>query len=220
MGEVLSTPSPNLLWRRDLIVHNLTPENILIFRLDHINLTEEENEFKWELDPTGVFTVKTHYRGLINQNVPNRNKKLWKLKAPLKIKIFLWYLKRGVILTKDNLAKRNWQGSQHCCFCHENKTVQHLFFDYRLTRMVWATVHAAWGLCKPTNIANLFSGWLNGIPKPYKPLILVGVAALCWSVWLCRNAVIFYNKKSSFLQVIYLTTHWLRMWAILQQSTS
>ena len=81
----------------------------------HINLVEEQDEFMWELDLTGVFTVKTHYRGLINQNVPNRNKKLWKLKAPLKIKIFLWYLKRGVILTKDNLAKRNWQGSQQCC---------------------------------------------------------------------------------------------------------
>ena len=111
VGEVLSTPSPNLSWRRDLIGHNLTRWNILVSRLAHINLTEEQDEFKWELDPIGVFTVKTHYRGLINQNVPNRYKKLWKLKAPLKIKIFLWYLRRGVILTKDNLAKCNLQGS-------------------------------------------------------------------------------------------------------------
>ena len=138
-----------------------------------------------------MFLQLKHIIGLINQNVPNRNKKLWKLKAPLKIKIFLWYLKRGVILTKDNLAKHNWQGSQQCCFCHVNETIQHLFFDCCLTWMVWTIVHAAWKLCKPTNIANLFSGWLNGIPKPYKPLILVGVAALCWSVWLCRNVVVF-----------------------------
>jgi len=66
---------------------------------------KRKGEFKWKLDPTGVFTVKTHYHGLINQNVPNTTKKLWKLKAPLKIKIFLWYLKRGVILTKYNLTK-------------------------------------------------------------------------------------------------------------------
>ena len=50
------------------------------------------------------------------------------MKTPLKIKIFLWFLKRGVTLTKDNLAKRNWQGNQQCCFCHENETIQHLFF--------------------------------------------------------------------------------------------
>ena len=123
VGEVLSTPSPNLSWRRDIIGQHLTRWNILVSRLVHINLTEEQDEFKWELDSTGVFTVKTHYRALINQNVPNTNKKLWKLKAPLKIKIFLWYLRRGVILTKDNLAKRNWQGSQQCCFYHENKTI-------------------------------------------------------------------------------------------------
>ena len=52
---------------------------------------------------------------------------MWKLKAPLKIKIFLWYLRRCVILTKDNFAKQNWQGNQQCCFCHETETIQHLF---------------------------------------------------------------------------------------------
>ena len=31
----------------------------------------------------------------------------WKLRIPLKIKIFMWYFRRGVLLTKDNLAKRN-----------------------------------------------------------------------------------------------------------------
>jgi hypothetical protein len=30
----------------------------------------------------------------------------WKAKIPLKIKIFLWYLRNGVVLTKDNLVKR------------------------------------------------------------------------------------------------------------------
>ena len=32
--------------------------------------------------------------------------------------------------------------------------------------------------------------------------------------------MVFVNKKSFFLQVIYSTTHWLRMWGILQQPTS
>ena len=28
----------------------------------------------------------------------------------------MWFLKRGVILTKDNLARRNWSGSKVRCF--------------------------------------------------------------------------------------------------------
>ena len=118
-----------------------------------------------------------------------------------------WYLRRGVILTNDNLAKRNWQGNQQCYCCHENETIQHLFFDCRFTRMVWASVYAAWGIPKPHNNPSMIGSWLNGIPKEYKPLVLLGAAALCWSVWLCRNVVVFDNKKYLLLQVIYSTTH-------------
>jgi len=216
VAEVLSSSTPNLSWRRDLIGSKLVIWNNLAARLANITLNHERDDLKWNIDQAGVFTVKSHYLGLIHHNIPNTNKKLWKLKIPLKIKIFIWYLKQGVILTKDNMARRNWQGSQQCCFCHEDETIQHLFFDCRVTRLLWASVYTAWGLPKPISVSNMFENWLNGIPKDYKPLVLIGVAALCWSVWRCRNAVVFDNKKHSFLQVIFATTHWLRIWAILQ----
>ena len=80
-------------------------------------------------------------------------------------KNFMWYLRRGVILTKDNLAKQNWQRNQQCCFRHENETIQHLFFNCRFTQMVWASVYAAWGIPKPRNVSNIFGSWLNGLQK-------------------------------------------------------
>ena len=46
----------------------------------------------------------------------------WKVKLPLKIKIFLWYLNKGVILTKDNLVKRQRKGNTSCSFCDTNET--------------------------------------------------------------------------------------------------
>jgi hypothetical protein len=68
------------------------------------------------------------------------NKDLWKLKIPLKIKVFMWYLKRGVTLTKDNLARRNWPGNQTCCFCSRLETINHLFF-----RCTYVVFHLAFG---------------------------------------------------------------------------
>jgi hypothetical protein len=59
------------------------------------------------------------YNALILPDVPiNKlsNNKPWKLKIPLRIKVFGWYLCKGVVLTKDNLAKRNWHGSKKCVF--------------------------------------------------------------------------------------------------------
>ena len=113
MAEVLSSDTPNLSWRRDLIGSKLVIWNNLAARLANITLNHERDKFKWNLDQADVFTVKSHYLGLMHQNIPYTNKKLWKFKIPLKIKIkiFLWYLKQGVILTKHNLARRNWQGS-------------------------------------------------------------------------------------------------------------
>jgi hypothetical protein len=64
------------------------------------------------------------------------NDKLYKLKIPLWIKVFGWYLRKGVVLMKDNLAKRNRHGSKNCAFCHQDETIKHLFFQCRLARSI------------------------------------------------------------------------------------
>jgi hypothetical protein len=44
----------------------------------------------------------------------------------------MWYLKRGVVLIKDNLIMRNWRGEKYCVFCTHDETIQHLFFDFSM----------------------------------------------------------------------------------------
>ena len=56
--------------------------------------------------------MESNYFALPHTGAPNINKTIWKLKMPLKVKIFLWYLRRGVVLIKDNPAKRKWKGSK------------------------------------------------------------------------------------------------------------
>ena len=87
VADVLSIQIPNISWRRDLIGNKLISWNNLLSRLEGIELRQERDEFRWNLDQSGVFSVKSHYLGLIHQDTPNLNKKLWKLKTPLKIKI-------------------------------------------------------------------------------------------------------------------------------------
>ena len=123
--------------------------------------------------------MKSHYLALIHSDIPNLNRRLWKLKVPLKIKIFLWYLRRGVILTKDNLAKRNWQGSVQCCFCHKDETIQHLLFDCPLARTVWSIIQVVTNLYLPHSVSNMFGTWLWGIDKDLNSLVLAGAAAIC-----------------------------------------
>jgi len=118
------------------------------------------------------------YLALIDDNVLQINRPLWKLKIPLKVKVFIWLLHHGVILTKDNLAKRNWQGTQQCCFCSSNETIAHLFFDCHVARLLWRIIHITFGIKRPSNIVHMFGIWLSGMQWAHTKLVYAGLCAL------------------------------------------
>ena len=108
ISTVMETSPPNVTFMRDLMGPRLAAWNALIGRLAMVQLSQGTDEFRWNLQENGKFSVDSMYRALVHSDVPvDNNKKIWKMKVPLKIKIFGWFLRRGVILTKDNLAKRN-----------------------------------------------------------------------------------------------------------------
>jgi hypothetical protein len=115
---------------------------------------------------------------------------LWELKIPLRIKIFMWYLKREVVLTKDNLARRNWNGGKQCVACSQPETIQHLFFDCHFTRFLWRAVQVTFNIDMPTSVMHLFNDWANGVGIRFKKLLLVGAAALCWAMRTSRNEIV------------------------------
>jgi hypothetical protein len=150
-------------------------------------------------------------------SAPRKNV-VWKLKLPLKVKIFVWYLQKGVVLTKDNLVRRHWKGSLKCCFCNLEETIQHLFFDCQMARIMWRIVQVSFNITPPGNIPHMFARWLNGISKKLMYKILVGASALCWVIYLSRNGMVFNNNRAvTPLQVIFRGTYWIRFWALLQK---
>ena len=129
----------------------------------------------------------------------------------------MWFLYRKEILTKDNLAKRNWNGCTKCCFRDQEETIHHLFISCPFARMVWRVVFMALNIHPPTSVANLFGNWLRGVDKKEKVQIRVGVCAMLWAIWNTRNDVIFNSANiSSFMQVIPKAIHWIRTWSYLQ----
>jgi hypothetical protein len=79
-------------------------------------------------------------------------------------------------------------------------------------RMIYFT----YNVLAPTNIANMFGNWLNGVDRNDKAMILIGVLALCWSIWNCQNTIVFDKQKGIiFLQVIRLAAYWIQSWSLL-----
>jgi hypothetical protein len=86
VAKVFSTSLLNISWRRDLIGCKLTAWNVLVPCLANIVLSQESDEFRWNLHPNGQFLVKSHYLAMIHSDIPNLNKHLWKFKSPIENK--------------------------------------------------------------------------------------------------------------------------------------
>jgi hypothetical protein len=148
----------------------------------------------------------------------NPNKRIWKAKLPLKIKMVLWLLQQDVILTKDNLIKRKWLGDKSCRFYTLDENSNHLFFDCSLARYVWSLVAMVVGAnCRPSNL-NQFWVWCEKFFPANRNLHTVGLAAICWALWQARNLVCFEKKKiRSPTEIICRASSFLIYWAGLQQ---
>jgi hypothetical protein len=133
---VLSTTPLNVAFRRSLVGANLQAWHQVVTMVVNVQLTNHRDRFVWGLHQNGLFSVKSMYRALLIAQAIPYNTLIWKLNLPLKIKIFLWYLYKGVILTKDNLVRRQWQRDRKCCFCSSNESIQHLFFDCHFAKFV------------------------------------------------------------------------------------
>ena len=135
----------NLLisFRRTLLGPKLRDWSNLVAQIAPFNLVDGSDSFSWNLTKSGLFMVRSMYLHLINTHTPFGHKEIWKIKVPLKIKIFLWFLQKEVVLTKDNLSRKNWKGSQKCIGCNLDESIQHLFLDCHYARMIWRMVYLA-----------------------------------------------------------------------------
>ncbi|WVZ73514.1 hypothetical protein U9M48_021813 [Paspalum notatum var. saurae] len=185
VDTVLSTVPLNVSFRRALIGEKLIAWHDLVSKVALVVLGEGKDIFTWNLNKNGSFSVSSMYSALVQEGCASRKNLFWALKVPLKIKIFLWFLKRGVVLTEDNLSKRQWKGNLKCSFCNADETIQHLFFDCHVARF----------------------------PSRLGTKILLGATALCWAIWLSRNDMVFNRFLSdSFKEIMFSGIYWIRCW--------
>ena len=217
VAQVCLDTNLNLSFRRTITGIKLVEWQNLLYLLSSVSLNPSSDKFVWDGHKNGIFLVQSMYHLLMYNPSNNRNKMIWKLKIPLKIKVFLWNLGRGAILTKDNLARRRWKGSLTCCFCNRNESIQHLFYCY-IAKNIWRIIYFALKIEMPVNINHIIGSWASNSDLRYKKLLLTGTSALLWSIWLTRNEVAFNHKPiPSIVQVIFRGTHWLRFWRLLQK---
>ena len=93
-----------------------------------------------------------------------------------------------------------------------------MFFDYHIAKFVWNQLYFTFGINPPRSVNHMLGSWLSGFSAQLRKMMLVGASALCWSVWLCRNEVVFQKVyPNSYMQVLYRGIYWARFWSQLSK---
>ncbi len=158
---------------------------------------------RWCWSSNGAFSVREAYRFLAFDGVnDSKLAYLWEVRAPIKIKIFMWLGARNRIQTADLLRKRGWIGPAMCVLCRRNaEWVEHLFFECSYARDFWRgllrdddSMFEAL-VAQPGTLAER----LNRIMVRYKgtkrTLLALGIVAGCWELWRERNDRIFNDRR-------------------------
>jgi hypothetical protein len=112
----------------------------------------------WHFDPKGNFSVKSAYKLAVqiryqefgkdassSTSIPGTIKndgfnwhKIWQLKVPNKICMFIWRLAHNSLPVKRNLAERGVRLGIICPLCHRwDKDCGHLFFKCKKAKQCW-----------------------------------------------------------------------------------
>jgi len=108
--------------------------------LEGMMWSNREDEWRWSLEESGAFTVKSAYahlmglvgpKGLWNSDEERVFVRLWKSPAPSKVVAFAWKVLLNRVPTKANLAVRNVldpETTNLCVLCNSGvETTNHLF---------------------------------------------------------------------------------------------
>ncbi|KAL5568003.1 hypothetical protein UlMin_024578 [Ulmus minor] len=138
----------------------------------------------WHYDKSGHYTVRSGYwlankgRSVPSSSTVSLNswwKRLWRLRVPAKIRIFIWKAFYNWIPSLVNLANHGVPSQKRCLICNEANDT---------------TLHALWG-CKVLDpLKEMCDSFINFKIPPQcdlKEFLLEFLCILLWRIWFRRN---------------------------------
>ncbi|OAY70654.1 hypothetical protein ACMD2_25377 [Ananas comosus] len=108
---------------------------VLKDRISTFGIRQGMDSVYWRWTSDGRFSVKSTYTMLNNGGTRDyRTCDIWRLRIPLKVKVFCWLVLTKKIPTIDNLLKRGWTGNTSCVLCGNARRLIHVDVLLRHTR--------------------------------------------------------------------------------------
>jgi hypothetical protein len=210
LNQIVDPGSTNIWHQGWHSIETLGPEGDLkyqwdnyLFSLqrDHIRLLDMDDELVWQKPPHGVYTPKLGYTTFSLDHLQDEPrwwwKGLWKLKAPLKSKLFMWTALLNKVPTWDKMRKRQIEGPGWCSLCKgDSETLNHILITYPFTKKVWRDVALLLRKRCEWNGQTLDSTWKSWLLEVSHKTLKALPLLINWGVSLARNRAIFQEKAT------------------------
>ncbi|XP_031099806.1 uncharacterized protein LOC116004005 [Ipomoea triloba] len=190
-------------WKWELFT-DLLPENIMS-KLHGFVLSRDpecDDEVGWDLDPNGDFSINSAYASITPTTGSGTQEdwlRIWKLKVPNRICVFIWLVQHGRILTNVERARRHITSNTSCLsYAGHSEDCEHLFRHCVEARAIWS---AAYGPTLDAYLRQLgWREWLTANLLGDKRMDFAKgwperFSIRLWWIWKWRNDKVF-NARS------------------------
>lgn len=148
-------------------------------------------------------------------------KEIWKIKAPRKLKHFLWQATSGFLATAKQLKDRHCARDSCCMRCGaEMESINHTLFECPPALQVWALsiIPTSPGIFPCTSLyANVDFLLLRAKAKGISNEVMASFPWILWYIWKARNEKIFSNKDITPLDTLQFATKEAESWILAQK---
>ncbi|XWS57019.1 hypothetical protein CRYUN_Cryun09bG0135800 [Craigia yunnanensis] len=146
---------------------------------------------------------------------PSAWNKLWSLKVPFKLIVFLWKICNNCLPMRIEIHKRFSEITPNCPMCYrEGENMEHLFFLCPFTRAVWfgTDLTIRTDRLALSSIKEWIQEWLLKLELTQTDALWFYGQFIytLWYIWNHRNKVVFQNQVPDPLSVIQQQKHQLR----------
>nr|POF22482.1 putative ribonuclease h protein [Quercus suber] len=204
-------------WDLSLLDNFFLPHEVSSIKSIPLCKNRVADKIFWPLNPSGVYTVKSGYQFLVEeQKYTNAEvlqpsqavvlpigqakwQKIWSLSIPNKVRNFVWRDCKNSILVKTNLVKRKVLIEDSCDHCHLScEDTLHALWNCPLLSPIWDS-YSMWTF-RHNSEFNSFGELIKFIIEEGKNLELFAV--IVWTIWSRRNLLRISDKPFPISQVL------------------
>ncbi|MCH89622.1 ribonuclease H protein, partial [Trifolium medium] len=163
---------------------------------------DESDMMIWSKSRDGKFSVKSAYYSVMEELLDNSSlrvqgnwMKIWKLRIPQMVKLFLWRAARGCLPTRVNLNRRHVECTRACPFCElSEESHWHTFFGCSYVEQVWIAAGLWQQILYWLHRVDDFKGMIFAVLSGETVQTCQQFAMVLWCLWKRRNEKVWEDR--------------------------